>query len=651
MKKFITLFLFMFIGAQASAADLTELAKYAKKPMYTSAKISPDGKHLAVRTYHEGEYVLAFMETESKKLVFTLIMGGKESVGNYHWVNNERVVVSLLTETGALGVEALTGRLFAINYDGSRREPIFSNNHNGDVSSTSKRKTFSGYGTVVDTLDGDDDNILIMVRPWLRASHQEQRAPELVRLNVYTGAQKRIIKSPGRGNRFWLDHNNEVRFAKGTVGYDDILLYYREPGGEWGDFPFDIDVNFAEDKVDVYGFSADNNKLYYTHFDDGDNGTLYSYNFKKKKSSKVFKSETAVISRMLYDRDRVPYGIKIDEDYSNYLMFTKKVPLANVHQILYKSFKGDSVDITSTTQDGSTVVVLTHGDRNPGTFYLYDTVENKAKFLFKSYEWLESKELSAMEPFRFKARDGVELLGYISLPNNTDGKNLPLVVMPHGGPRARDYWGYDSHVQTLTSNGFAVLQVNFRGSDGFGEKFMHMGDKKWGTEIQYDIIDATKWAVNSGIADANKLCIYGWSFGAYSALQSSIVEPDLYKCSIAAAGIFELEAAYDRGDIPDSAYGADYLNEAISDDEKTLRSQSPYYNLDKLKTPVLLIHGSEDDRTPIEHAEDLASRLEDMDRKVETLFVDDEYHGFRIESNRVKANKKVIDFLNQHIGG
>ncbi|WP_394174033.1 alpha/beta hydrolase family protein [Thalassotalea litorea] len=642
--KYITL-LFCLVLSISSATAL-ELADFTRHMQNEQAKISPDGKHIAIRTLHEGEYVLAFVRTDDKKMTFTFKMSGKQQVGDYHWVNNERVVIEVLSTYGVLGQTYNTGRLFAINYDGRRPKAIFGMNQavtEGKI--TRRKKVGNGWASLLSLYDKSDKEIIISIQPW-KSRYLEPSPADVIKLNVYNGNQKKIMRSPGRGNDILLDHNDVVRFATGIEGYDESRVYYREPKGEWQDFVTDIEA----DETIIRGFSADNNKVYFTAYNDGDTGTLYAYDLKHKTANKIYKNDFVIPTYFLSNYQNVPYGIRIDEDYSNYIIFDNEVEHAKLHQNLYKAFKGDSVDIASSTKDGENLIVYVRGDRNPGAYYLYNTNKNQARFLFNRADWLKKENLAVVEPFKFNTRDGLTLNGYLTLPNGKEVKNLPLVVMPHGGPRARDYWGYDFRSQYLAAKGYAVLKVNFRGSAGFGDKIMHLGDKHWGSDVQYDIIDATKWAIKSGIADANRICISGGSFGAYSALQSSSIEPDMFKCTIGSSGVYDLKMMHSKGDIPGGLYGSTYLNEAVGQSPEILQNQSPVNLVSQLKAPVLLIHGSADVRTPIEQAEALEEKLIEHNIPYEKLYIDNEYHGFIVEENRLKAAETIVNFLDKHIG-
>jgi dipeptidyl aminopeptidase/acylaminoacyl peptidase len=245
------------------------------------------------------------------------------------------------------------------------------------------------------------------------------------------------------------------------------------------------------------------------------------------------------------------------------------------------------------------------------------------------------------------------LYGYLTLPPPVrEGNQLPLVLMPHGGPHGpRDYWGFDPYVQVLATHGFAVLQVNFRGSGGYGPHFEKLGFREWPGNMQNDLTDSVAWAVKEGIADPRRICIYGWSYGGYAALMSAVKEPDLYACSVPAAGVYDLDIQYEESDFTRyTTWGKKYLDRVIGPTEADRRTASPISYLDKLKTPLFIVHGEADERVPVENARELKAALEKRGTKFEYMEKKHEGHGFFKEENRTAFFIALLDFLDRHIG-
>jgi dipeptidyl aminopeptidase/acylaminoacyl peptidase len=252
------------------------------------------------------------------------------------------------------------------------------------------------------------------------------------------------------------------------------------------------------------------------------------------------------------------------------------------------------------------------------------------------------------EPFTLKARDGVELHGYITRPSG-EGPHA-LVVLPHGGPHGfRDYWDYDWEVQLLANRGYAVLQVNFRGSGGYGEAFQSRGYTEWGARMQDDVTDATRWAIDQKIAQPDRICIYGASYGGYAALQGAVREPALYRCAIGYAGVYDLELMRSSGDIPRSRIGRALLQRALGNDLERLRAQSPANHADKIQVPVLLIHGKEDRRADFEQAKRMKAGLDKNGKRFEWMALGREGHGVYDEETRSEVYGRIVGFLDQHL--
>src|SRR5690606_17223537 len=239
---------------------------------------------------------------------------------------------------------------------------------------------------------------------------------------------------------------------------------------------------------------------------------------------------------------------------------------ARMQQMLQRAFPGAWASVRSSTRDGSLRVVLVQSDVDPGSFYLFDTATANAELLVARDEQIDSTRMAPMAPIQLKARDGVALHGFMTVPPGSDGKSLPMVVMPHGGPIGIfDAWRFDADAQLLAAAGYAVLQVNFRGSGNYGRAFRQAGARQWGGTMQDDVTDATRWAIEQGHADPQRICIYGASYGAYAALMGVVREPDLYRCAIGYVGVYDLPMMV-RDDLEHSRSTATWLREWVGSD-------------------------------------------------------------------------------------
>lgn len=276
----------------------------------------------------------------------------------------------------------------------------------------------------------------------------------------------------------------------------------------------------------------------------------------------------------------------------------------------------------------------------------------KASFIAAPNKNLDPNQLSPMQPFTITARDGMTLPGYLTLPKGAEkGDKLPMIVNVHGGPHGpRDMWGFNAENQFFANRGYAVLQVNFRGSGGYGSEFLEAGYGEWGRAMQNDVTDATQWAIDEGYADADRICIYGGSYGGYAAMMGVAKEPDLYQCGVGYVGVYSLPLMFEAGDISRNQSGEKYLERVLGTDMNVLKANSPVNLVDNIKADILLVHGAKDVRVPIEHYEQLKSALNRADKPYQTLVKDDEGHGFQKEANKFELYKRLEQFFEKHIG-
>jgi dipeptidyl aminopeptidase/acylaminoacyl peptidase len=322
---------------------------------------------------------------------------------------------------------------------------------------------------------------------------------------------------------------------------------------------------------------------------------------------------------------------------------------ATIHKALSEQFPHYAIRFAGTSEDGTRVLVFAYSDKDPGFYALFTLSPVSLKILFKVAPWIHPEQMAARQPIRFKTRDGRLLDGYLTMP--AQGKNLPLVLLPHGGPfNERDDWGYDPWPQFLASRGYAVLQVNYRGSSGRGPNFRFSGYRQVSTGIQQDLLDGVHWAIDSGYANKDRVCVFGASFGGYSALMAPIRAPGMFKCSIDFAGISDYAIEFDKSDTEESAYGRNYFEKAIGTDPANVKAISPIDQLDQFNVPVLIVHGEKDPRVPLKNATELRSALDKAGKPYEWLVKPKELHGFYSEANNTEFLEYMQAFLAKYIG-
>jgi dipeptidyl aminopeptidase/acylaminoacyl peptidase len=541
-----------------------------------------------------------------------------------------------------------TGEIFGVDADGGQNDALFGYRvatREGTHLNVAKREQASAY--VVSELREDDDKVIIAVRTWNDGG--EPTMPELRRMNVRDGKTVPLFTSPLREpSGFLADNHGNVRFAYGEDANGSWQVFYRGVDAKsWESLP-------NEQRAYPVEFSRDDATVYWACAKEGAVGALCTWSPKERKLVPVWSDKAVAMDDLVYSLDGLDVvGVRSMPGRVSVGLLDKKSDAIQLLSALMPQFPGDDVRIISTTHDGKKAVLLVASDVNPGEYHLYDAATKKLNFLMQRWPGLKPEQLAPMEPIELKARDGIALRGYLTRPpGKAEAKNLPMVVLVHGGPYGvHDDWNFNSETQLLASRGYAVLQVNFRGSGGRNHEFEVAGYLEWGGKMQDDVTDATRWAVEQGIADAKRLCIYGASYGGYAALEGATKEPDLYRCAIGDAGVYDLRAfAHGGTDFAKSTSGDNYLERVLGKDDAVLSQRSPVANAEKIKAKVMLIVGGADKRVPPEQGMGLHMALDKLKVAHEYLYERTEGHGYYDEAHRVAMYEKLLQFLDKNIG-
>lgn len=640
--------LLLAVGSvHAESSTAVNVDAYIKKDRFNAIKISPTGEFLAATVPFEDRTVLAVLRRSDNKVTANFRLGKNTHVANFWWVNDERLVISVAEKFGALDQPLLNGNLYAINADGSSPDILVGwkvdDGGPGTKIKPKKREVIAAY--LLDDLVDDDKRVLIAVRP--PGAEPYTRAEKM---DVYTGRRSPVARVPVRRAHFVTDNSGVIRFAIGANIDNASQLYYRDgEGKEWQLINHELASNRLETPI---GFSADDGTAYLEVEQASGPNAIVAFDVASGTRKEVLRDDDTDPSRFIYrNGTSIPLGAWFMDGKPRAVFFDETVPEARLQRSLEAAFGGDVVTITSQTTDGRLALVRVWSDRNPGDFYVFDTVAKKASHLLSQRDWFDPEQMGEMRPVKLQARDGLPLHGYLTLPKGSSGKNLPMVLMPHGGPfGVADIWGFDGDNQMLAAAGYAVLQVNFRGSGGYGRAFEHAGQRQWGGAMQDDVTDATRWAIQQGIADPKRICIYGGSYGGYAALMGVAKEPSLYQCAAGYVGVYDLPAMHKLGDIQRRGSGETYLNEWIGKSD-SLEAVSPNRIADRIKAPVFLAAGGEDERAPIAHSKMMESALKKAGVPVEALYYNTEGHGFYVEEHRREYYARLLTFLGRHLGG
>ncbi len=630
-----------FVGQAAEpTADITTLL--AKNPTFADVKISPDGKYLAVIVFEEDKRQLLCLDRASLKAVGGARLVGKDEVGEFFWANQERIVMKINSREPWEKQPKFYGELFGINCDGSQRKLLFGyRKTDGPTSILSSNRR--AWADIIHRLPTEPNQVLITSTNW---SESGGAKADIFKMDIYNGKLTRSGKAPMGYSDILADNKGVPRVAVGVDERGKVRVFLAATDGEWVENEALNQIN----QFSVIRMLPDQSGFYFSGRIKRNFTGLYQYFFADKRITKIYESDKLDITAPLFSTDGESiYAARIDNGLPSYLLLNKESPDAKVFRTLTEKFVGADVMLTSQTNDGLLRIVRVEADQLPPIYFIHDNSTGKTSRLLDSYPKLHGINFVQMQAFEFESFDKTIVHGYATLGAPANSAN-PTVVLLHGGPYSvRDYWGYNSEVQTLALAGYNVLQFNFRASDGYGESFADAADYHWGDHVQQDIIAGTRWAISQGVAKAGNICIMGASFGAYSALQSASLAPDLFRCAIGVAGIYDLTLLAKAGDVTRLAYGEAYLNSVIGTDEAQLKRFSPVYQAAQIKANVLLIHGEKDKRAPFIHAELMQEALEDAGKQVTLSEFDDEAHGFYAEANQIRYYQELVQYLNTQL--
>lgn len=634
--------------AQAPAANTFDIEGFVKPDTIGDIKISPTGEFYAASVPLDDETALVVFSREGLKRTGTFRLGKNNHVDDFQWVSPTRVLMGMAQKLGSRDEPIPTGEIYAINANGSGADVLVGYRvaSRGAGTRIQPKKVEDVAAFLVDELPGEERSVVISVQPFKADAYSR-----VERLDVFTGQRNLMALSPVRNTRFATDNAGQVRFAYGH-GSDRLRkLFYRDNAdAQWKLIASDGDE--AEGMDLPIGFSADDKTAYLRTEHARGPDSIVAYDTASGKRTELLRDAVADPDRIIYRTGtRVPVGAFFADAKPRTVFFDKNSPEARQYKSLEAAFPGDAVRITSQSADGNLSLVEVWSDRNPGDIFLFDNKSKSAAHVISRRTWFDPANMAPVKPVELKARDGLALHGFLTLPKGSDGKSLPMVVMPHGGPfGVQDRWRFEDDAQLLAAAGYAVLQVNFRGSGGFGDDFMEAGRRQWGGKMQDDVTDATRWAIQQGVADAGRVCIYGASYGGYAALMGAAREPSLYKCAAGYVGVYDLPLMHTRGDVQDYRSGETYLREWIGPVE-TLDKVSPTRLAAQVKVPVFLAAGGEDQRAPQLHSERMEKALREAGVPVESLYYKTEGHGFYEPAHKREFYSRLLAFLSRSLGG
>lgn len=647
----LAVFLVAALAASQSAIAAPPVEAFGNLPVMQTVEVSPDGTHFAAIRTMNGEKSLLVYDLYGKRGERSRAMsfdGEKqlqEELRRVFWANDTRLVAVVEIPTRRWGVDVMETRMVAMDNDLGAQQVI------PKVKNPIKPK--AGNRSIVPTqlqdrvlhiLPEDSEHILIEL-------DKEGRGHELgvYKLDVYSGGLRKVPTDEKlRVGGFVADVEGKVRIRyRYRPEEEDFVTQYRaDIGSRW--------TSILEDEADGLGdwtfeaFKADSTNLYIMGPGDHGRDEIRVYDpLDPASTSTIFYNDAYDISGVVVDErsNRVIGSEFLDDDARvAYIDSVWRRTQSQLDALL----PGKVNRLVSRDKEGETWSVLSGGQGEPGTWYLYFPDRKQLSEIGRTYPELQGHALRPVTAYSYTARDGLVIPGYLTKPEG-EGP-FPTVILPHGGPNARDTMAFDYQVQFLASRGYAVLQPNFRGSTGYGVEFEMAGHGQWGLAMQDDLTDGTKALVNDGIAAPDRICIIGSSYGGYAALMGVVREPDLYKCAASFGGVSNVKSLL--------GYWSKFKFRTDNDprigdrwkDGERLRDTSPVNNADAIKVPVLIMHGKNDRRVPVEQSKDMAKQLKKLRKPHKLVIFKEGDHHLSLEQDRIRYLRELETFLDQHIG-
>jgi len=630
-------------------APLAPVEHFFENDAFGGAVLSPDGMFLAVRLSKPGRRdFLAVVElaTKAAKVVAEY---RDADVADFQWVNDRRLVYNLRDSTDNYASYDFGPGLYAVDRDGERKKQLAARNHGQNAPQP--------WNTLLMSQAGSQNSDWLHVERPMFDKNNKYFGTRLRRINTVTGEGEIASEPDVEVSSFMLDARGEPRLALSNTDLQRTIYYRDETTDKWRELAsYEIYKNLGSEITPI-GFGRDGT-LYVIARAGDDLATLRTLDLANGTVSKE-----ALVATAGYDfagelvQNEKMLGVRFTTDALTNLWFdsTMKALQDAIDKALPRTVNLISVPARPAAP---WVLVEAYSDVQPSSYFLYDTKSGQLDPIGQAYPRIDPAGMGRQRAVQFKARDGLDMSGLLTLPSGGASKNLPMVVLVHGGPWTRgSSWGWNPQSQFLASRGYAVLEVEFRGSTGFGAKHFEAGLKQWGLAMQNDLADGTRWAIGQGIADPQRICIAGASYGGYAALMGLINDPSLYRCAINWMGVTDIKLMFtgtwlSKSDLSEAylQYGMPVLIGDTKKDAAQLHATSPIQQASRIHQPVLLAYGGEDKRVPIHHGKQFYSAVKKQNSQVEWVEYSEEGHGWRLPENRIDFWRRVERFLDKQIG-
>jgi len=633
-------------GSQMNTVEL-----FAKKNEVVDVKLSPSGKYLGIRRIRDDVSRLVVVDVKSKEVVSHVEFRRREQVGAFHWANDERVIIKILSNNKKYGGFVFYGELYSFDITknkghmifGSRMRSIRTNNTREKLILEKHKAMASSWTQIISMFPNNRDHILIAARPY---SDKQNKIPRIYLLNVNNGNISFYIEAPAAHVSYITDQYGDLAFATTFDKENDKVAFeFQREDKSWKVVE---DFNYTDWFTPLL---YDSNKRTLTFLDsfDKDKRTLFTLDVANKKVSTIFEDPDSEINWVhLNERTGKVLGVEIDTGYPEYHLVKSLKEGGEIFRELVKVFKGYELSDISSNVDETLYSVHVSNDVEPGAWYLYDRKSKKVEFIAKKFEHLDRASLSRTQAFTFKSRDDEKISGHLTLPLNNKKERYPAVLLARENLAGQSTWSYGHTRQMLASLGYAVIEINNRGSTVYGRRFSNLADLHLGDTVQYDLIDGVNYLIEEGIIDKGKICTMGEYIGGYSAIQLSVLESKLFKCAVAKSAFYELSLFKKEWLEKELLWRESRFKEIFGDSSALLAKFSPINYLKKLKSPLLIIHGENEERVSIKQAENLVRRLKKLGKEHVWLELDNERRNVFKEENRREYMQAVKLFLQKY---
>ncbi|NWF48944.1 MAG: S9 family peptidase [Ignavibacteriaceae bacterium] len=607
------------LAQQPPIIPMKDFFRNADKRSY---QISPNGNYLSwMQPWNSRMNV--FVQKIGDEKAAQVTFATERDIAGYFWKGSERIIYI----QDSKGDENF--RLYAVDTDGANQK---------DLTPFEKVRVI-----VLDQLEDNPTEMLIEM------NKNNPRVFDVYRINVFTGEMQLIAQNPGNITGWMTDHDGKLRVATTTDGVNTSILYR---DSEQDEFKTLITTSFKETLAPLF-FTFDNKNLYMLSNIGRDKIAAVEYDIANNKELRiVYENDDYDLSGLNFSRKRNVLTFATYIDWKQQYYFFDDLS-KEIFDDLTKKLPDYQLALTGSNKEEDKILVRTYSDRSLGSYFLYDIARKDLKKLVDVSPWLNEEHMADQKPVTFISRDGLTIHGYLTLPKGVDAIKLPVIVNPHGGPWARDSWGFNPEVQFLANRGYAVLQLNFRGSTGYGKQFWMRGFKQWGQKMQDDITDGVNWLIKEGIADPKRVAIYGGSYGGYATLAGLTFTPEIYAAGVDYVGVSNIFSWMNA--IP--PYWEPYremIYEMVGHPQKDsllLYQASPLFHVDKIKAPLLIAQGSNDPRVPKPESDQIVEALKNRGIDVPYIVKENEGHGFRNEENRFDFYGAMEQFFFKYLGG